>query len=593
MRTDYCGQITNKYTGQVVTARGWVKKYRDLGSLVFIDLGDLKGVVQVVFDDTVKKEILELAQTLRQEYVIEVTGNVRERESKNPNIATGDIEILASELKIINASKPLPLTLDGSASDEAALKYRYLDLRREKLRDNMILRSKVMHSMNEYYNNNEYIYVETPVLTRSTPEGARDYLVPSRVHGGEFYALPQSPQLSKQLLMGAGFDRYYQFAKCFRDEDLRGDRQPEFTQVDVELSFVNQNDIMNECEALLKKVIKDIKGIENLEFPVMEYDEAIERYGSDKPDIRFDMEFINLTEITKSSDFGVFANAAQVKALNVKGAAEKFSRKDIDKLQDLAKIYKAKGLAWMKVTDEGLAGPIAKFFDNEIGVNIQKAADAEVGDLLLFVADEKEVVAASLDALRRHLGQELGLINEDEFKFLWITNFPMFEWNEDDNRYYSTHHPFTHVNDEDVDAMINADATAPEIKGSALANVYSQAYDIVLNGYELGGGSLRVHEPALQAANLRALGISDEGAHEQFGFLLDALEYGFPPHGGYALGLDRFVMLLAKENNIREVIAFPKNAKAIDMMSNAPSPVDDKQLDELSIAVARKEEKND
>ncbi|PIC64613.1 aspartate--tRNA ligase [Sporosarcina sp. P13] len=581
-RTHYCGNLTEQQIGQEVTLQGWVQKRRDLGGLIFIDVRDRAGIVQTVFNPDISKEALEIAETLRNEYVIEVKGLVIEREerTKNNNISTGAIEVQVAELKIINESKNPPFTIedDTDVNEETRLKYRYLDLRRPELAKVFKMRSDITKTVRNFLDDEGFLEVETPILTKSTPEGARDYLVPSRVHEGEFYALPQSPQLFKQLLMVSGFDRYYQIARCFRDEDLRADRQPEFTQIDMEMSFMSIEDILELNERLIQKVMKDVKGVEiEAPFKRLPYDEAMSRFGSDKPDTRFGMELTDVSEIVKDSSFKVFTGAVetggQVKLINVKGAAEKYSRKDIDALGEFAKVYGAKGLAWLKVTEDGFNGPIAKFFDGEIGEALKAAGQGETGDLFLFGADKKSVVADSLGALRLKLGKDLELIDQSQYNFLWVTEWPLFEYDEEDGRYYAAHHPFT------MPADVEQLTTNPE-------KVKAQAYDLVLNGYELGGGSLRIYQREVQEAMFKALGFTEEQAREQFGFLLDAFEYGTPPHGGIAFGLDRIVMLLAGSTNLRDTIAFPKTASASDLLTEAPSAVDEAQLKELGIKVA-------
>ena len=586
-RTVYCGQVAQAQLDQVVTLKGWVQKRRDLGGVIFIDLRDREGIVQVVFNPEKSREAWEIADKCRSEYVVEITGVVENRapEAVNPKMTTGAFEIMATDITILNRAKTPPFAIEDeqTISDETRLKNRALDLRRPKMTQNLILRHKTTHAIREYLDALGFLDIETPYLGKSTPEGARDYLVPSRVHPGHFYALPQSPQIFKELLMASGFDRYYQIARCFRDEDLRGDRQPEFTQVDMEMSFMSMEEIQEVTEGLLEKVMKDVLGIEvTLPFPRMTYDDAMNQYGSDKPDTRFEMKLIDLSEVVKDVEFKVFQMALDqggvVKALNAKGGASKYSRKDLDNLGKYAGQFGAKGLAWLKVEEEGLKGPIAKFF-GEKEADIIAATNAEAGDLLLFGADNYTVVSATLGAIRTRLGKELGLIDESQFNFLWVTDWPQFEWSEEEGRYVSAHHPFTMPKAEDIELL----PTAPE-------KVYAEAYDIVLNGYELGGGSLRIHDRPLQEQMFRTLGFSDEAAQEQFGFLLDALDYGFPPLGGIALGLDRLVMLLAGEDNIREVIAFPKNGKAADPMTEAPSTVSPLQLYELSINVTDIEE---
>ena len=576
-RSMYAGRVRKEHVGQEITLKGWVARRRDLGGLIFIDLRDREGIMQLVINpETVSKDVMETAESLRSEFVIEVTGQVVAREQANDKLATGAVELHVQSLEVLNTAKTTPFEIkDGiEANDDTRLRYRYLDLRRPEMLENLKLRAKVTHSIRNYLDELEFIDVETPFLSKSTPEGARDYLVPSRVNKGHFYALPQSPQITKQLLMNAGFDRYYQIVKCFRDEDLRGDRQPEFIQVDLETSFLTEQEIQDITEGLIARVMKETKGIEvTLPFPRMKYDDAMALYGSDKPDTRFDMLLQDLTEVVKGVDFKVFSEAPAVKAIVVKGAADNYSRKDIDKMTEVAKQYGAKGLAWVKFVDGELNGPVAKFL-TAIQADLMTALGLEDKDLVLFVADTLEVANATLGALRGRIAKELGLIDNDKFNFLWVVDWPMFEWSEEEGRYMSAHHPFTLPQAE----------TAHELEGD-LAKVRAIAYDIVLNGYELGGGSLRINQKELQERMFKALGFSAEEANDQFGFLLEAMDYGFPPHGGLAIGLDRFVMLLAGEENIREVIAFPKNNKATDPMTQAPSPVAAKQLDELNLQV--------
>ena len=580
-RSMYAGRVREEHIGQEMTLKGWVSRRRDLGGLIFIDLRDREGIMQLVINpEKVSAEVMATAESLRSEFVIEVTGQVAAREQANDKLPTGAVELNVTALTVLNTAKTTPFEIkDGiEANDDTRLRYRYLDLRRPEMLENLKLRAKVTHSIRNYLDELEFIDVETPFLSKSTPEGARDYLVPSRVNKGHFYALPQSPQITKQLLMNAGFDRYYQIVKCFRDEDLRGDRQPEFTQVDLETSFLTEQEIQDITEGLIARVMKETKGIEvNLPFPRMKYDDAMALYGSDKPDTRFEMLLQDLTEVVKGVDFKVFSEAPAVKAIVVKGAADNYSRKDIDKMTEVAKQYGAKGLAWVKIVDGELNGPVAKFLTG-IQADLTNALGLEDKDLILFVADTLEVANATLGALRGRIAKELGLIDSGEFNFLWVVDWPMFEWSEEEGRYMSAHHPFT---------LPQAD-TVHELEGE-LANVRAIAYDIVLNGYELGGGSLRINQKDLQERMFQALGFSSEEANDQFGFLLEAMDYGFPPHGGLAIGLDRFVMLLAGEENIREVIAFPKNNKATDPMTQAPSTVALKQLEELSLQVEEDE----
>ena len=581
-RSMYAGRVRKEHVGQEVTLKGWVARRRDLGGLIFIDLRDREGIMQLVINpESVAAEVMATAESLRNEYVLEVTGKVAAREQANDKLATGSVELHVENLTVLNTAKTTPFEIkDGiEVNDDTRLRYRYLDLRRPEMLENFKLRAKVTHSIRNYLDELEFLDVETPFLSKSTPEGARDYLVPSRVHQGHFYALPQSPQITKQLLMNAGFDRYYQIVKCFRDEDLRGDRQPEFTQVDLETSFLSDQEIQDITEGLIARVMKETKGIDvSLPFPRMKYDDAMALYGVDKPDTRFEMLLQDLTDLVKGVDFKVFSEAPAVKAIVVKNAADKYSRKDIDKLTEQAKQHGAKGLAWVKVAEGELAGPVAKFL-TDLTSQLTEALQLENNDLVLFVADTLEVANAALGALRVRLGKELDLIDPDTFNYLWVVDWPMFEWSEEEGRYMSAHHPFT-LPQKDSEQELEGD----------LSKVRAVAYDIVLNGYELGGGSLRINQKDLQERMFKALGFSAQEATEQFGFLLEAMDYGFPPHGGLALGLDRFVMLLAGEENIREVIAFPKNNKASDPMTQAPSPVSVAQLEELSLQVEAHEE---
>ncbi|MDE5042705.1 aspartate--tRNA ligase [Staphylococcus aureus] len=583
-RTTYCGLVTEAFLGQEITLKGWVNNRRDLGGLIFVDLRDREGIVQVVFNPAFSEEALKIAETVRSEYVVEVQGTVTKRdpETVNPKIKTGQVEVQVTNIKVINKSETPPFSINEenvNVDENIRLKYRYLDLRRQELAQTFKMRHQITRSIRQYLDDEGFFDIETPVLTKSTPEGARDYLVPSRVHDGEFYALPQSPQLFKQLLMISGFDKYYQIVKCFRDEDLRADRQPEFTQVDIEMSFVDQEDVMQMGEEMLKKVVKEVKGVEiNGAFPRMTYKEAMRRYGSDKPDTRFEMELIDVSQLGRDMDFKVFKdtveNDGEIKAIVAKGAAEQYTRKDMDALTEFVNIYGAKGLAWVKVVEDGLTGPIGRFFETENVETLLTLTGAEAGDLVMFVADKPNVVAQSLGALRVKLAKELGLIDETELNFLWVTDWPLLEYDEDAKRYVAAHHPFTSPKEADIAKL----GTAPE---EAEAN----AYDIVLNGYELGGGSIRIHDGELQEKMFEVLGFTKEQAQEQFGFLLDAFKYGAPPHGGIALGLDRLVMLLTNRTNLRDTIAFPKTASATCLLTNAPGEVSDKQLEELSLRI--------
>ena len=583
-RTTYCGLVTEAFLGQEITLKGWVNNRRDLGGLIFVDLRDREGIVQVVFNPAFSEEALKIAETVRSEYVVEVQGTVTKRdpETVNPKIKTGQVEVQVTNIKVINKSETPPFSINEenvNVDENIRLKYRYLDLRRQELAQTFKMRHQITRSIRQYLDDEGFFDIETPVLTKSTPEGARDYLVPPRVHDGEFYALPQSPQLFKQLLMISGFDKYYQIVKCFRDEDLRADRQPEFTQVDIEMSFVDQEDVMQMGEEMLKKVVKEVKGVEiNGAFPRMTYKEAMRRYGSDKPDTRFEMELIDVSQLGRDMDFKVFKdtveNDGEIKAIVAKGAAEQYTRKDMDALTEFVNIYGAKGLAWVKVVEDGLTGPIGRFFETENVETLLTLTGAEAGDLVMFVADKPNVVAQSLGALRVKLAKELGLIDETKLNFLWVTDWPLLEYDEDAKRYVAAHHPFTSPKEADIAKL----GTAPE---EAEAN----AYDIVLNGYELGGGSIRIHDGELQEKMFEVLGFTKEQAQEQFGFLLDAFKYGAPPHGGIALGLDRLVMLLTNRTNLRDTIAFPKTASATCLLTNAPGEVSDKQLEELSLRI--------
>ena len=588
-RSHRCTEVSNANIGQEVTVMGWVQKRRNLGSLIFIDLRDRSGILQLVFDDsTSDAEVLKKANELRSEYVIAATGIVRKRDGAvNNELKTGDIEIDVKTLRILSESEtpPFPIEEDSNTKEELRLKYRYLDLRRPDMQRNLILRSRVTTFMRKFLENEGFIEIETPMLTKSTPEGARDYLVPSRVHPGNFYALPQSPQLFKQLLMCSGYDRYLQIVKCFRDEDLRADRQPEFTQVDMELSFVDIDDVIDVNERLLKSLFKEVLDVD-IELPIkrMTYKEAMERYGSDKPDTRFGMELVNVSDVVKDCEFGVFANAIKdggtVRGINATGQGN-MPRKKIDKLVEFVKGIGLKGLAYIQIADDGsIKSSFAKFMKDEEMDALIKAMDGKNGDLLLFAADKTKLVFDCLGALRLELADQMGIIDEDKFNFLWVTEFPLFEYSEEQERFVSMHHPFTMPMEEDLDLL-----------DSDLGAVRSKAYDIVLNGYELGGGSVRIHQGDIQEKMFEKLGFTKEDAHERFGFLLDAFKYGVPPHAGLAFGLDRLIMLMAKRDNIREVIAFPKVKDASCLMTDAPNVVDEKQMEELCLASTYVEEK--
>lgn len=584
-RTDYCGDLRIADTGKEVVLNGWVSKKRNLGGLIFCDLRDRSGIAQVVFNDTLDKSVFDAADGLKSEYVIGIKGKVVERESKNNKIPTGDIEVTVDEFKIYSEAETPPIYIkdDDNVDENLRLKYRFLDLRKQQMQRNLKFRHKVAISTRNFLDKQGFIEVETPTLVKPTPEGARDYLIPSRVNSGKFYALPQSPQLFKQILMVSGIDKYYQIAKCYRDEDLRADRQPEFTQIDMEMSFVQPDDIMEIQEQFMKNLFKEVLDCDiEIPFRRISYDEAMERYGSDKPDTRFGFELVDIAEIVKDCDFKVFTdaieNGGRVKAINIIGGADIFTRKDIDKLAESIKSYGAKGLAWLKLSGGEMSSPIAKFFDEGEKAEIVSAMEAKDGDLILIVADKARVVFDSLGFLRRHIAGRLDLLDDKVFDFLWVTDFPLFEYNEEEGRYTAMHHPFTHPKVEDIDLL----ETEP-------AKVKAQAYDIVLNGVEVGGGSIRIHDSNLQKRMFKALGISDEEANEKFGFLLEAFRYGTPPHGGLAYGFDRLLMLMLGESSIREVIAFPKNQNAQCMMTGAPGNIDAAQLKELSIKVISKE----
>ena len=587
-RTHYCGDLREDNIDEEVVLMGWVQKKRNLGGLVFVDLRDRSGLCQIIFDTDINAEAFAKAEKLGSEYVVAVKGKVAERSSKNPNMPTGDIEVFATELKVLNKSETPPIYIkdDDNVSEELRLKYRYLDLRKPSMQKTLMLRSKVANIVRNYLSQNNFFEIETPFLIKPTPEGARDYLVPSRVNEGKFYALPQSPQLFKQLLMVSGMDRYFQIVKCFRDEDLRADRQPEFTQIDCEMSFVEQEDVMAIMEKMVQTVFKETIGVDvQLPLPVMTYAEAMERYGSDKPDTRFGYELTNISDIVANCGFGVFANATKdgmsVRGINVKGKSEEISKKQLAKIEDHAKTYKAKGLAWMRIGENReVTSPIAKFFSEEEMTAILDRMNAEAGDLLLFVADKNSVVFDALGQVRLEVARRLDLLDNDVYNMLWVTEFPVFEEDEETGRMVAKHHPFTSPLDEDIE----------KLEGDDKASLRAKAYDIVINGYEVGGGSVRIFNSEVQQTMFKALGFSEEEANEKFGFLLDAFKYGTPPHAGIAFGLDRLVMILAGTTNIKDVIAFPKNQSAVCPMTNAPAVAEAAQLEELSIKVDIKKE---
>ena len=581
-RTNYCNDLTMNFVEKEVVLMGWVQRARDLGGLIFLDLRDRTGIVQVAFDINDSAENFSKAKELGSEYVIAIRGIVKERSSKNKNIATGDIEVFAKELRILNTAKTPPIYIkdDDIVSEDLRLKYRYLDLRKPKMQYNFLMRHKVTQSVRNFLSKEGFLEIETPILTKPTPEGARDYLVPSRVNKGHFYALPQSPQLFKQLLMTSGMDRYFQIAKCFRDEDLRADRQPEFTQIDCEMSFVEIDDVLDVTERLMKTVFHEVLNMEiQTPFKRMKWQEAMDRYGSDKPDIRFGFEINDVSDIVKDCGFKVFDEAilsgGTVRAINLNGYEAEFSRKSIDALGETAKTYGAKGLAWMRVTESGINSPIAKFLSEDVLNSIVEKMGAKKGDLLLFVADKTMTALTSLGHIRLEAAKKLGVIDENEFAFLYVVEFPLYEYNEEENRYVAAHHPFTAPIDEDL-----------KLFNSSPENMHAKAYDIALNGIELGGGSIRIHTKDVQDKMFEALGFTKEEAEEKFGFLLNAFQYGTPPHGGIAFGLDRLLMLMLKRDNIREVIAFPKNQNAICPMTEAPAIADKNALQELGIELS-------
>ena len=581
-RTYMCGTLTAQNIDERVVLNGWVQKRRNLGGLIFCDLRDKTGMVQIVFDDTIPADVFENADRLRSEFVVGVKGIVKERQSKNKELATGDIEVFADELVIYSEAETPPIYIkdDDDVNENLRLKYRYLDLRKVKMQKNLSFRHQIVKAARAYFDEEGFTEIETPILNKTTPEGARDYLVPSRVNPGLFYALPQSPQLFKQLLMVGGTDRYYQIAKCFRDEDLRADRQPEFTQIDLEMSFVDVDDVIDIQERFLKRIFQEVMDTEiQLPLPRYSYQEAMERFGSDKPDTRFGFELKSLNEVVKESDFQVFVNAlssgGDVRGININGGADKFSRKEIDKLQDAIKHFGAKGLVWIKIGENETTSSISKFFTQEKMKEITDALDGKAGDLILIVADKAKIVFDSLGFLRREIAGKLGMLDDRQYHLLWVVDFPLFEYDDETGLYSAMHHPFTSPRIEDVPFL----ETEP-------GKVKAKAYDIVLNGVELGGGSIRIHDSKLQKKMFEVLGLTDEVVKNKFGFLLEAFKYGTPPHGGLAYGLDRLVMLLAGEHSIREVMAFPKNQAAVCMVSEAPSVASEEQLMELNIKVA-------
>ena len=585
-RTHYCGTLREEHIGQTVVVSGWVQRNRNLGNLMFIDLRDRTGIVQLSFNDTTDKEIFEKASSARAEFVLMAQGVVRGRESVNKEIPTGMVEIAVTDLRILAKSEtpPFEITDTTNVKEDLRLKYRYLDLRRSELQNRIISRHKIVKIARDYFDENGFIEVETPILIKSTPEGARDYLVPSRVHHGKFYALPQSPQLYKQLLMLSGYDRYMQIARCFRDEDLRADRQPEFTQIDVEMSFVDEDDVMTLNEGFIKRVFKEFLNYDvPTPFRRIPYDEAMDRYGIDKPDTRFGLELCNLSDLLTDCEFKVFAgalaNGGSVRGINVKGAASALSRKEIDKLTDFVKTYRAKGLAFTRITADGESSSFEKFLKPEEVAAIRERMGAEVGDVLLIVADKNQVVYDSLGQLRNHLARKLNLIEPNTYDFLWVTDFPLFEYDEEEGRYAAKHHPFTSPKLHQLDKLENDKD-----------HCYARAYDVIINGYEVGGGSIRINDPDVQNKMFKALGFTEEQAMERFGFLLNAFKYGVPPHGGMAYGLDRLIMIMTGTENIRDVIAFPKVQNASELMTNCPDYVEDKSLAELAIAVVKEEE---
>lgn len=582
-RTNYCATLTLADVGKQVTLNGWIQKRRNLGALIFCDLRDRSGLIQIVFDENIPKELFHQADQLRSEYVVGVVGTVRERSAKNAEMATGDIEVFVEQMVVYSEADTPPIYIkdDDHVSEELRLKYRYLDLRKTKMQNNLAFRHRIAMSARNFFSEEGFLEVETPMLIKPTPEGARDYVIPSRVNTGMFYALPQSPQMFKQILMVSGLDRYFQIARCFRDEDLRADRQPEFTQIDLEMSFVDEDGVIEIQEKFLKTLFQNVMGVElQTPFPRYTYEEAMNRFGSDKPDTRFGYELVDLSSLVTQCRFPVFTNALEsggsVRGINITGGADLFSRKEIDKLTDQIKHYGAKGLVWIKVSEQEVNSSIHKFFDEQEMAELIRAFDGQVGDMILIVADKNKVVFDALGYLRREIAGRLGLLDNNQYNLLWVVDFPLYEYDEEENRYYAMHHPFTSPKLSDLDLL-----------DKEPAKVKARAYDIVMNGVELGGGSIRIHDRTLQKKMFEILGLSDEEADRKFGFLLEAFKYGTPPHGGLAYGLDRLVMLLSGEQSIREVIAFPKNQAAVDVMSEAPSLISQDQLDELCIRLVQ------
>lgn len=582
-RTNYCATLTLADVGKQVTLNGWIQKRRNLGALIFCDLRDRSGLVQIVFDENIPKELFDQADQLRSEYVVGVVGTVRERSAKNAEMATGSIEVFVEQMVVYSEADTPPIYIkdDDNVSEELRLKYRYLDLRKTKMQNNLAFRHRIAMSARNFFSEEGFLEVETPMLIKPTPEGARDYVIPSRVNTGMFYALPQSPQMFKQILMVSGLDRYFQIARCFRDEDLRADRQPEFTQIDLEMSFVDEDGVIEIQEKFLKTLFRNVMGVElQTPFPRYTYEEAMNRFGSDKPDTRFGYELVDLSAFVTQCRFPVFTNALEaggsVRGINITGGADLFSRKEIDKLTDQIKHYGAKGLVWIKVSEQEVSSSINKFFDEQEMAELIRAFDGQVGDMILIVADKNKVVFDALGYLRREIAGRLGLLDNNQYNLLWVVDFPLYEYDEEEDRYYAMHHPFTSPKLSDLDLL-----------DKEPAKVKARAYDIVMNGVELGGGSIRIHDRTLQKKMFEILGLSDEEADRKFGFLLEAFKYGTPPHGGLAYGLDRLVMLLSGEQSIREVIAFPKNQAAVDVMSEAPSLISQDQLDELCIRLVQ------